>query len=106
TGPRAPEPAGRDDVIESAAIGLDRIRARRSARSMIFYGLRGVGKTVLLNHVRLDAEARGLQRVRSAGREERSLPALLVPALRAGLLRLRTGSGVRAKVERAIRALA
>ena len=55
-----PELAGRDDLIERAAIALDRIRARRATRSFIFYGLKGVGKTVLLNKIRSEAEARGI----------------------------------------------
>ena len=42
-----PELAGRGELIERAAIALDRIRERRAARSFIFYGLRGDGKTVL-----------------------------------------------------------
>jgi predicted AAA+ superfamily ATPase len=86
-----PELAGRDDLIERAAIALDRIRDGRSARSFILYGLRGVGKTVLLNRIRLDAEARGFASVRIEAPEERSLPALLAPALRATLLRLNRG---------------
>jgi Cdc6-like AAA superfamily ATPase len=52
-----PELAGRDDMIERTATALDRIRAGRAARSVIFHGLRGIGKTVLLNRIRLDAEA-------------------------------------------------
>jgi Cdc6-like AAA superfamily ATPase len=52
-----PELAGRDEMIERTAIALDRIRAGRAARSVISHGLRGVGKTVLLNRIRLDAEA-------------------------------------------------
>ena len=55
-----PELAGRDEAIEKAAVALDRIRAGRAAKSLIFYGLRGVGKTVLLNRIRKDAEARGI----------------------------------------------
>jgi Cdc6-like AAA superfamily ATPase len=47
-----PELAGRDGIIERAAVALDRICEGRSARSLIFYGLRGVGKTVLLNRIR------------------------------------------------------
>lgn len=58
-GTRPPELAGRGDLIERAAIALDRIRDQRAARSFVFYGLRGVGKTVLLNKVTQDAEARG-----------------------------------------------
>jgi hypothetical protein len=101
-----PELAGRDAAIEQAAVALDRIRDRRAARSVIFYGLRGVGKTVLLNQIRVDAEARGIQAVRMEAPEERSLPALLAPPLRAALLRLDRGEAAKAKVRRALSALA
>lgn len=101
-----PELAGRDDLIERAAIALDRIRAGRSARSVILYGLRGVGKTVLLNRIRLDAEARGIASVKIEAPEERSLPGLLTPALRATLLRLNRGEAAKANVQKALRALA
>ena len=43
------ELAGRDEIIEKANVALDRIRMGNPARSLIFYGLRGVGKTVLMN---------------------------------------------------------
>lgn len=101
-----PELAGRDEVIERASIALDRIRAGRAARSFILYGLRGVGKTVLLNHVRLDAEARNIASVRIEAPEERSLPALLAPALRTALLRLRRIDAVKAGLQTAMKALA
>ena len=74
-----PELAGRDALIKRAAVALDHIRSGRAARSIILYGLRGVGKTVLLGKIRLDAEARGLVTVAVESLEERSLPALLVP---------------------------
>ena len=54
-----PDLAGRDGIIERASISLDRIRNKRAARSFIYYGLRGVGKTVLLNRIRINAEAGG-----------------------------------------------
>jgi hypothetical protein len=101
-----PELAGRDDVIERAAIALDRIRAGRAARSLIFYGLRGVGKTVLLNKIRLEAEARGIATVRIEAPEERSLPALLAPALRTALIRLRRIDAVKDGLSKAMKALA
>ncbi|HLF92849.1 MAG TPA: AAA family ATPase [Planctomycetota bacterium] len=101
-----PELAGRDDLIERAAISLDRIRAARSARSFILYGLRGVGKTVLLNKISEDAEGRGLSCVSMEAPEERSLPALLAPALRAALIKLDRGEAVRAGVKRAMKVLA
>jgi hypothetical protein len=100
-----PELAGRDGIIDRAAIALDRIRAGRSARSFVLHGLRGVGKTVLLNRIRQDAEARGLTTVWIEAPEDRSLPALLVPALRAGLLRLDRAKAAAHAVGGAMRAL-
>lgn len=101
-----PELAGRDDLIERAAIALDRIRAGRAARSLILHGLRGVGKTVLLNRIETDAEARGFASVKVEAPEERSLPALLIPVLRVALLRLDRGKRMRANLAKAGRALA
>ncbi|MEW6753006.1 MAG: AAA family ATPase [Candidatus Latescibacterota bacterium] len=101
-----PELSGRDELLERAAIALDRIAAHRPARSLILYGLRGVGKTVLLNRFRLAAEERRLTPVRIEAPEDRSLPALLAPSLRASLLRLQRGAARRAAVQQAWRALA
>jgi hypothetical protein len=100
-----PELAGRDHIMERAQIALDRIRARRPSRSFIFYGLRGVGKTVLLNRIRLDAEAKQYASVWIEAPEERSLPALLAPALRATLLKLSRGEALRDGAKRAMKAL-
>lgn len=101
-----PQLEGRDALVERASVALDRIRAGRSARSLIFYGLRGVGKTVLLGTIWNAAEAQGMVVVSIEAPENRSLPALLVPPLRTSLLKLdrikRTGEGVK----RALKALA
>ena len=105
-GAAPPELAGRADIIERAAIALDRIRAGRAARSFVFYGLRGVGKTVLLNKIRIDAEARGLAAVAIEAPEGRSLPGVLAPTLRAALLRLSRGEAAKAGLAKAMRALA
>jgi len=80
--------AGRDEIIERAAIALDRIKMGRSARSVILYGLRGVGKTVLLNRIRANADGNGFFTVVIETPEERSLPSILGPALRGTLLKL------------------
>ncbi len=101
-----PELAGRDELLERAAIALDRVRAGRSARSLILWGLRGVGKTVLLNQIRLDAEARGFISSRIEAPEGKSLPASLAPALRAALLRLNRLEAVRSRAADAMAALA
>lgn len=101
-----PELAGRDEIIERTAVSLDRMRAGRASRGFILYGLRGVGKTVLLNKIRLDAEARGFASVRMEAPEERSLPALLAPALRTALIRLRRIDAAKAGLTKALKALA
>lgn len=105
-GTQPPELAGRDEIIERAAVALDRIRAGRAARSFIFYGLRGVGKTVLLNRVRADSEARGFATVRIEAPEGRSLPGILLPALRSALLRLSRTEAAKSTLKTAFGAMA
>lgn len=101
-----PELAGRDSLIQDAAIALDRIRAGRASRSIVLYGLRGVGKTVLLNRFRLDAEANGFESIQIEAPESRSLPAILGPAARATLIRLSQREAAKALAERALSSLA
>jgi Cdc6-like AAA superfamily ATPase len=50
-GTQPPELSGRDAVLASVRITLQRIKERRSDRSRLLIGLRGVGKTVLLNRI-------------------------------------------------------
>lgn len=83
-----PELAGRDDIREAVRIALERIRIGRPAKSILVVGLRGVGKTVLLDRIRDDAEASGIHTLRIEAPEHRSLPAILAPQLRQALLRL------------------
>ena len=83
-----PELAGREGVIEAASIALDRIRNGLVARSLMLVGLRGVGKTVLLNRLHNNAEADGFATVMLEAPERKSLPALLAPALRTAVLKL------------------
>jgi Cdc6-like AAA superfamily ATPase len=47
-----PELAGRDDLRESLRIALERARIGRPAKSAMLVGLRGVGKTVLLERIK------------------------------------------------------
>ncbi len=54
-GQRPPELAGRDEQLERFRVVLERIQRGRPERSMILTGLRGVGKTVLLNALRSSA---------------------------------------------------
>lgn len=100
-----PELAGRDNVIETAAIALDRMQAGLVARSIMLVGLRGVGKTVLLNRLHINAEARGFATVMLEAPERRSLPALLAPAVRAALLKLDRMAASGDLAKRALRSL-
>jgi hypothetical protein len=104
-GTTPPHLIGRSEIIESAAIALDRIRAGRSARSFMLVGLRGVGKTVLLNHIAEDAESRGFCVVPIETPEKNSLPGVLVPALRSALLRLSRTNRAKDIAGRAMRVL-
>lgn len=83
-----PELAGRDEIIERSSIALHRIAAGRSARSVVLYGLRGVGKTVLLHKIREIAESEGYLPVIIEAPEDRSLAATLGPALRTAIIKM------------------
>lgn len=100
-----PELAGRDEIIEQVDIQMDRCRNTRPFRSFLMVGLRGVGKTVLLNHLSLEAEAKGFAIVSIETPEKRSLPALLIPALRSMLLRLDKGSTATEVSKKALKVL-
>lgn len=100
-----PELAGRSHVIEASSIALDRMRNGLVARSVMLVGLRGVGKTVLLNRLHREAEAKGFATVLLEAPEKRSLPALLVPAMRAALLKLDRLAAGGDLAKRALRAL-
>ncbi len=101
-----PELAGRDDLREQVRIALARTRNRRPAKSVLMVGLRGVGKTVLLERLREDAEATGIHTLRAEAPESRSLPAILAPQLRRALLRLSSSEQTRDLARRALRGLA
>lgn len=101
-----PELAGRDDLRNAMRIALERVRAGRSAKSILMIGLRGVGKTVLLDRMRDEAEASGIQTLRVEASEGRSLPAMLAPQLRQALLRLSRITKAKELAQHALRGLA
>lgn len=101
-----PELAGRDALRETLRVALQRARINRPAKSAMLVGLRGVGKTVLLDRVRQDAEAAGIHTGRVEAPEGRSLPALLAPQLRQALLRLSLVANAKEFAIRGLRALA
>ena len=101
-----PELAGRDEIREQARIATERIRRGRPAKSILMVGLRGVGKTVLLDRIRDDAESSGFYTLRIEAPEGRSLPALIAPQLRLVLLKLSRVDRAKELAERGLRALA
>lgn len=105
-GTRPPELAGRDELVNLAHIALERTRLRLPVKSLLLVGLRGVGKTVLLDHIRDMAEGAGIHTLRIEAPEQRSLPALLAPQLRQALLRLSQQEKAKELAQRALKALA
>lgn len=87
--------AGRDELLETVRIAVERVRRTLPTKSVLMVGLRGVGKTVLLDRMREDAESTGLQTMRIEAPEDRSLPALLAPEFRLALLRMSRSSKVK-----------
>ncbi|MGA8270398.1 MAG: ATP-binding protein [Candidatus Sulfotelmatobacter sp.] len=98
--------AGRDGLREQLRVALARIVHGKPAKSVLMVGLRGVGKTVLLDQVRRDAESAGIYAVRVEAPENKSLPALLAPQIRQALLKLNNIEAAKDKAQRGLRALA
>ena len=101
-----PELAGRDEIRSTAHIALERTRIGRPSKSLLMVGLRGVGKTVLLDRIRGDAEGRGICTLRIEAPEGRSLPSILAPQLRIALLKLSNRAAAKQLAQRALRGLA
>ena len=100
-----PELAGRDDIITDAHIALERTRIGRASKSILMVGLRGAGKTVLLDRIRENAEANDMCALRIEAPEGRSLPSILAPQLRIALLKLSNREAAKALAQRALRGL-
>lgn len=105
-GTRPPELSGRDPLRETVRVSIARIRKGRPAKSVIMVGLRGVGKTVLLDQMREDIETKAVLCLRIEAPESRSLPAVLAPQLRQALLKLSREEQSKDLAQRGLRALA
>lgn len=105
-GTRPPELSGRDALREVIRVALERARRGRPFKSLLIVGLRGVGKTVLLDQMRQEAEAAGIHTLRIEAPEGRSLPGLLAPQLRQALIRLSRQEQAKELAKRGLRALA
>jgi hypothetical protein len=101
-----PELAGRGELLEQVRVALARIRLGNPAQSVLMVGLRGVGKTVLLEAMRDAAEGAGVRTIKLEAPEDRSLPAMIAPEVRLALLRLSQIEAAKDHARRGLRALA
>ena len=100
-----PELAGRDAILEQADILLGRVLAKRPEKSLLLTGLRGVGKTVLLNEIERRAVKSGYRTILLEAHEGKSLAVILAPHLRRLLFELNRIAGTGDKVKRGLAVL-
>jgi hypothetical protein len=84
-GQRPPELAGRDRELTQFDITLERVAGRRPERSLVLSGLRGVGKTVLLNALRSRAVHRAWGTGKLEARPDQSIRIPVAQAVHAAV---------------------
>jgi len=104
-GTQPPALLGRDAVIHSADIALQRALHAKHTKSQILLGLRGTGKTVLLNKIERMAEEHNHLTSFIEAPEDRDLVDLLYPKIQQVLRKLSLVSEAKAKAHKAMRAL-
>lgn len=104
-GSRPPELSGREFILRDADVAIQRAIKGKNARSFMLLGLRGVGKTVLLNKIEEIAEKHEHLTSLIEAPEGRSLSELLIPKINQSLRKLSTSENARATAQQALRAL-
>jgi hypothetical protein len=104
-GSQPPELAGRQEMISAADVSLQRVLLGKPAQSQMLLGLRGVGKTVLLNKIEQIAEDRGYLTSFIEAPEDRKLVDLLYPKALQILRKLSLVESARAAAHSGMRAL-
>ena len=100
-----PELVGRDPVLDQARILLGRVKQGKPEKSMLLTGLRGVGKTVLLNEIERLAKTEGYRTIFIEAHEDKRLGPLISPYLRTVLYDLDRTAGAGDKVKRGLAVL-
>jgi hypothetical protein len=100
-----PELVGREDVIAQCEILLARILKGRAEKSLLLTGLRGVGKTVLLNRMAQICEETKYHTIQIEAHEGKPLPDFLAPHIRSLLLKLDRIAGAKEKIRRGLAVL-
>jgi hypothetical protein len=101
-GTRPPALVGRDGEIESMDVALQRLRLGRDGRSQMLTGLRGVGKTVMLNEFEQVAGGRGYFHEHIEVGEDGDLAPRLGSAFRRVLLSMEARRRIGERVRRAL----
>jgi type II secretory pathway predicted ATPase ExeA len=100
-----PELVGRDSLLNQTKILLARVQQRRAEKSLLLTGLRGVGKTVLLNAMEQLAVELNYKTIFIEAHENKILGALLIPKLRQLLFSLDRMGNAGDKVRRGLSVL-
>jgi hypothetical protein len=100
-----PELVGRDPILEQADILFGRIKQKKPEKSMLLTGLRGVGKTVLLNEIERKARGKKYHTIAVEAHEDKPLGSLIAPGLRSLLFELNRMAGAVDKVKRGLAVL-
>lgn len=104
-GSQPPELVGREDILDQARILLGRVKQKRCEKSMLLTGLRGVGKTVLLNEIERIGKKEGYHTVLIEAHENKALGPLIAPHLRTLLFDLNRIAGMSDKLKRGLAVL-
>ena len=104
-GSQPPELAGREKILEDASIAIQRANLNRPNQSQMLLGLRGVGKTVLLNKIEDIASQYGHLTAFIEAPEQKSLAELITPKITQILRKLSVIENAKAKVYTASRAV-
>ena len=104
-GSKPPELAGREPILEDARIALQRALIGKPSRSQMLLGLRGVGKTVLLNKIQEMAEDEGHVTAMIEAPESKSLGELLIPKISQALRKFSVTASAKEKAHQGLRAV-
>ena len=100
-----PELIGRSEVLEDARVLIGRLKAGRSVQSLLLNGLRGVGKTVVLNEIRDMSRKQGILPIKIEINEDETLAEQLVPLLKDAFFDLDRLAKAKDKIKKGIVAL-
>src|ERR1035437_8326215 len=101
-----PELAGRESILKQAENAIQRTLNNKMAKSQILLGLRGVGKTVLLNRINQIAEDSGNYTAIFEATASQTLPEIMTQQLFRLLLKLDRGKKAGNDIKKVFRQLA